>query len=263
MGPRGKTTIVFRGRTWIDNIETLTTTVDGRYHPHVWEFGETLWQVVVDVDYANPRAGMCDGAWRSQHVRVGFPPRRTMHEAMAAGVAHAKRLAWATPPGAEATVAAMRRRSPDIFPTRWRALDQLFCVIGNGYAWLDGAIVDVTRETFLPDERRRWQQKRRELKAAMERTDQIIARLAAFKPFEPPAPKPAFSFYPASERYSAITTVPDDVRPDWLALARETALAMIAVDVDNTADAMTALANVALARQALVEFDTRFGPAQC
>ena len=31
---------------------------------------------------------------------------------------------------------------PDVFPTRKHCLNHLFCVIGNGYKWVNGELVD-------------------------------------------------------------------------------------------------------------------------
>lgn len=43
---------------------------------------------------------------------------------------------------AEDTLQYMADFYPSIFPTRKHALDHLFCVVGNGYEWKDGELVD-------------------------------------------------------------------------------------------------------------------------
>lgn len=42
---------------------------------------------------------------------------------------------------AEETLQYMADFCSDIFPTRKHALDHLFCVIGNGYDWVNGELV--------------------------------------------------------------------------------------------------------------------------
>lgn len=31
---------------------------------------------------------------------------------------------------------------PELFPTRKHALNHLFCVLGNGYDWINGELID-------------------------------------------------------------------------------------------------------------------------
>jgi len=59
-------------------------------------------------------------------------------------------------------------------------------------------------------------------------------------------------FYPMCENYSRCFTVPDDVRPDWLAGIREF-LGMVIKWDDNR--------NVEIAKKALANLEARFGPA--
>ena len=42
----------------------------------------------------------------------------------------------------ERTLQKMYDEYPQLFPTRQQALDQLFCVIGNGYEWKKGELVN-------------------------------------------------------------------------------------------------------------------------
>lgn len=43
---------------------------------------------------------------------------------------------------AEDTLQFMADFYPRIFPTRKRAIHYLFCIVGNGYKWLHGELVD-------------------------------------------------------------------------------------------------------------------------
>ena len=52
----------------------------------------------------------------------------------------------------ERTLQKMYDEYPKLFPTRQRALDHLFCVIGNGYSWYKGEIV-ADDELFILDDK--------------------------------------------------------------------------------------------------------------
>lgn len=49
---------------------------------------------------------------------------------------------------AENTIQWMMDFYPDIYPTRKHCLNQLFCVIGNGYKWKHGELVDTDPDEF-------------------------------------------------------------------------------------------------------------------
>lgn len=80
-----------------------------------------------------------------------------------------------------------------LFKQRWQVLDHLFCVIGNGYEWLNGELVekDIDKSGYTP----------------------ILKDNKAYSIYEH-----SFSdieFYPICE-YSKIFTIPKDIKPDWL-----------------------------------------------
>ncbi len=47
---------------------------------------------------------------------------------------------------AEDTLQYMADFYPELFPTRKHALNHLFCVLGNGYEWINGELVDDDNE---------------------------------------------------------------------------------------------------------------------
>ena len=104
---------------------------------------------------------------------------------------------------------------PDLFQTREEILNQLFCVIGNGYHWEDGELVDVCSE---PD--------RIDLKydlvdgKAYQRTPPTEVYTFLFNEYTAKKPR-SERWYPISANYSAICNLPPDIKPDWLELAHE------------------------------------------
>lgn len=106
---------------------------------------------------------------------------------------------------AEATVNALGLRYRDsIFPTRWSVLDHLFCVIGNGFEWKDGLLIERGESEIRLE--------------AYDRGERIT--------FHAKPPKITNGFvdddrcYPMCE-YSALCCIPDNVDASWLALAHE------------------------------------------
>jgi hypothetical protein len=124
-----------------------------------------------------------------------------------------KGVAWATSylvcaaPGPNTVIHELFGHWPMLYRTRADILNQLFMVLGGGYAWLDGAIVSKAPEDHLMDE---------DYLAGLDQPSLI--------PLGPilddGAPR---YFYPLSQR-SNLQNVPDDVRSDWLQVAYEAAV---------------------------------------
>jgi len=123
------------------------------------------------------------------------------------------------------TIDRMMRLYPDLFPTELHCLDQLFLVIGNGYYWEDGQLVnrfertddEVISERELFDQE--MAQSRAELVEALEKmNDQVMADriLSIMEELHAPA---RLCLYTICREYSKVFRVPDDVEPDWLAAA--------------------------------------------
>ena len=146
----------------------------------------------------------------------------------------------------ERTLQKMYDHYPIIFPVRQRALDHLFCVVGNGYSWYKGQIVsdnelfiwdnDLERYIIDPDykideesdiistppkteeenmkDMEDWHMSLAELRHRVHPETSIEEH---YKELEHNFHK----WYPLSKGYSLIYTVPDDVTPEWKALVEE------------------------------------------
>lgn len=128
-------------------------------------------------------------------------------------LARRRAIEWADqykPAVAEETIAESMKHWPDIHRSRRDVLDHLFFVIGNGFEWVDGAMLDSCPEAHL----------RPDIPPPL--SPEQIAELDKFLEPAERSTAPRTRFYPVSG-FSQINHVPDDVLPDWLALAHEAA----------------------------------------
>ena len=100
---------------------------------------------------------------------------------------------------AEDFIQSMFDNHPALFQTRKHALNQLFCVIGNGRKWIEGILVN-------PDS------------PCNPKNPLIEGR--AYQYYPEKALYSSFSWYPIS-KFSIIKNVPENIREDWLALINE------------------------------------------
>ena len=137
---------------------------------------------------------------------------------------------------AEDTLQYMADFYSEIFPTRKHALDHLFCVIGNGYEWVNGELVDDDGKY----------EKRYKLinpikKAEFEREENWYQMNKFYNNLYDLDEKQKipwqydFEWYPLSKKYSALFTYPDDIKDDWKLLLEECKSMLIAdgIDLDN------------------------------
>ena len=142
----------------------------------------------------------------------------------------------------ETTIQRMFDNFPMLFSTRQECYDHLFCVIGNGYRWWHGQLVDERpfvcdkkeREALLEMNDRdycrevpRAEQSEENARKKQERDRQTMDFLLRRKaeganPFISP------KWYPLSRKYSALFNVPEDVKPDWAAAVGECKRMLIA-----------------------------------
>ena len=118
---------------------------------------------------------------------------------------------------AEDTLPCMMDFQGSLFHSRQKCLDQLFCTIGNGYSWVDGELVEDSRDTKT-----------------------LLSRWKLVTPIEHAEPTWGVSelgkmkedilkrrdikdqkWYPLSKEYSYLYNYPDDIKPDWKALIEE------------------------------------------
>lgn len=163
---------------------------------------------------------------------------------------------------------------PSLFQTRADVINQLFFVIGNGYHWQNGELID--------GEPRKTLEEITEERIAREVQDISRVRLAqsAARIFGDPIPTEAEAleeqlneefaykigpvrgsprdYYPVCE-YSKLCNVPDDVRPDWLRLAREAARMLIRAEHrPSHYDPQCNRRNAKIGRKVLAELEQRF-----
>lgn len=118
---------------------------------------------------------------------------------------------------AEDTLQFMMDFQGSIFHSRQKCLEHLFCTIGNGYDWVDGELIENSRDTKVLLSR--WQ---------------LIEPIECAEPTETVAecgrirentwnrrnievPK----WCSLSKKYSYLYNYPDNIKPDWKALLDE------------------------------------------
>ena len=139
---------------------------------------------------------------------------------------------------AEDTLQYMADFYPQLIPTRKHALNDLFCVIGNGYDWVNGELVN--------DDNRyvKRYKLRNPIKKAEFRYEQDWLRFYKFykKLYEDTNEKIPFEYnfewYPLSKTYSYLFNYPDDIKDDWRALLEECKQLLIedGIDLENVED---------------------------
>ena len=118
---------------------------------------------------------------------------------------------------AEDTLQFMMDFQGSLFHSRQKCLDQLFCTIGNGYSWVDGELVEDSRDTKTLLSR--WK-----LAAPIEHAEPTwgVSELGKMK--EDILKRRDIKdqkWYPLSKEYSYLYNYPDDIKPDWKALIEE------------------------------------------
>ena len=163
---------------------------------------------------------------------------------------------------------------PDLFPSRSHALNQMFCVIGNGYEWEDGELVRSVAQDktepfdpikdfmeMLESDRRNYGDSDPAFRRHLVRRAQAhLQKLREQLHFADDRCKVGFpcKWYELSE-YSRATLVPDDVKPEWLAATRE-ALERLMFDLMIVTRDKADNKNYRRARKELEKLDKRFGP---
>lgn len=254
------------GTTWRETGDAWEGVYRERFHVLVWKFG-SIWQTKVLVAYPAAKKQR----HREGGVGICLEPSKTVQAAMRHGRAWVEAYHRASPVAPAALFAASFAQWKTLYRTRLDVLEQLFFVIGNGYAWLDGAVVSTNPEDHLkytPE----YRAERRaadtahvqdpEVRALM---DEASARIDAEEDALPIGPLPddghPRSFYPVSEEYSLVCTVPDDVRPEWFSVAYEAAVTLRDRSLPHCADGdggQVPSANPGIGTQVVAELERRF-----
>ena len=113
---------------------------------------------------------------------------------------------------AEDTLQFMMDFRGDTFYNRQTCLNHLFCVIGNGYEWRNGELVEVNpdTDTLLS----RWQLIHPVIHAEPTETTLFTGKIKEKW-------NQTNKWYPLSKEFSYLFNYPDDIQPDWMALIEE------------------------------------------
>lgn len=196
-----------------------------------WQFGDIhQCKVYIKEDDNDPK-----------EVGICLTAQDTCLAAMKHGVKWAEHYLRSEPPTVEEIISDCFKYYPRLYRTRADVVNQLYFVIGNGYKWLRGAIVSSSPESRIEEWKRREDKTDPDIIKRNKLFQKIIdepgisdklkdsARriIGIYKEDEniqrplldPGGPR---SFYPVC-KYSKVVNVPDNVRPDWLALSFEAA----------------------------------------
>ena len=133
---------------------------------------------------------------------------------------------------AEDTLQYMADFYPELFPTRKHALNQLFCVLGNGYEWINGELVDDDNE-YEKRYKLRKQIKRAEFPNEESWYQQNKFYRDLYKGEEDKIPwKYNFEWYPLGKDFEKLYNYPNDIKTDWKALLEECKALLIADGIE-------------------------------
>lgn len=133
---------------------------------------------------------------------------------------------------AESTLQWMMDFYSDLFPTRQRCLDHLFCTIGNGYEWVNGELVCEDQLT------KRYEMKEQIVRAKAwhedlyKQREKVELELAERNPDYKPNPLYTHHWYPLCKEYSFLYNYPKNIKPDWLKLLNECKEMLIADGIE-------------------------------
>lgn len=140
---------------------------------------------------------------------------------------------------AEDTLQYMADFYPDLFPTRKHCLDHLFCVIGNGFEWVNGELVDDDNKY-----EKRYKLRKPIKKAEFWREEtwnqmnKFYNDLYGLDEKRKIPMQYNFEWYPLSKKYSALFTYPEDIKDDWKELLEECKQMLIADGIDLDKDSI-------------------------
>lgn len=232
-------TIQCGGYAWqLNDSELWETKIDDRCHAITWKFG-SIHQSKVYVYYNH----LVDGkehlhmVWEDA-VPICLQYGKTRKEAMQRGIDWIKNYKENGLPTAEETFEYCFKYYSDIYPNRVSLLDHLFFTLGGGYRWLDGSIINTSPNDHI--DLMHLRERDEELLKAVDVVKNIFKEMndlrradgkEVFENYfsEPDAhwTQDVYEFYPISEDYANICCVPDDVKPEWLALAYEAAVLLM------------------------------------
>jgi len=263
---------------WFHNRDGWGGIYKGRYRLCVWRFGD-IWQCCVE---AHPKgtALTSEISDEGSYAWMALWPQKTMNNAMK----HARD--WCDRDDKSLTVQQTFdecfKNHPTLFRVRRQVIDHLFFVNGNGYCWLDGALMSsYAQKTPEEEVEERRAESEWRLKNNIPVSDyaakfdeEMLAHQAAMKigpltEVEYRHEKAAdilcihekcehpSSFY-AVCKYANINHVPDDVKPDWLALAHEAAKLLAEEQFCEFCSPHVNLKHPKIGKKLIAELESRF-----
>lgn len=239
----GKNTLNRSGYVWIPPERgdgEWATTIDDKFVATTWKFGN-IHQCKIFVKYEHRINGIvgCTHSYAIgedyQAICLGYG--KTRDKAMQKMVDWIHDYQKAKPVKADTFIKQVQKNWPDLYDNRMSVLEQLFFTIGGGYGWLDGAMFDITTQDYDPPSKEETARLKKEIAQEKRRIDKLDKALKKYgvekeknqsdqreEDRELLWKADTYPFYPASESYSKVCLVPDDVRPDWLKVAHEAAL---------------------------------------
>ena len=261
------------GRIWEwGDYDGISTRVDGRFDVLTWRFGN-IHQCKVFVHYSGSRDP-------SELGRIGMclRPSKTQKEAMQKGLDWVKQYQTRGPLTPDELFPNLYWDWKTIYRTRLDILDHLFFSIGNGYSWLDGSIVPTDlgeREELtmsrrfpgvkIPENPPKFGSDECQKLPAKVQLAILETEIDAQEEDLPVGPLPddgaPRSFYPICQ-YCNILHIPDDVKPEWLAVAYEAAVALrdrqSLVPLDGSGDPEQCQRNIAYGKEVVAYLEDKY-----
>ena len=128
---------------------------------------------------------------------------------------------------------------PTLFPTRKHCLNHLFCVVGNGYEWVNGELVNNDNEyakrykLVKPIEKAKFRNE-----SYWNGMNKFYTTLYNLGDKQKIPLEYNFTWYPLSKKYFYLYNYPEDIKDDWRTLLKECKQLLIAdgIDIENAGE---------------------------
>jgi len=210
--------------------------INNKFSAMTWEFG-SIHQCKVFIKYTHKIDGKeYTAPGFEDQVGIGLTPGKTRDEAMIRAIDWIETFKRKGILSSNKLFKKCQKNYPELFPNRNSILEHLFFVIGNGYDWLDGCLIELN-----PSDHLEFKAATKELNEFQEIIDRAknsgreARRLLGLPEAEEEEDTlksyrdkvwkgDKLPFYPVSKNYSNICCVPDDVQTHWLKIAYEAAI---------------------------------------
>lgn len=208
----------------------------GRFTATIWKFGD-IHQCKVFIKYKHLIEGKEYKSLQfDDQVGISLMYAKTRNEAMQRATDWIETFKKRGLLSSNKLFKKMEKNYPVLFPDRNRILSHLFFTIGNGYAWLDGGLIELSPSGHTENKAqlKKFDEFEDIIRRAKESGKAARLLLGIAEEEEELDTREIYEekvwkgdklpFYPVSEDYSNICCVPDDVQGHWLKLAYESAI---------------------------------------